>query len=151
MSSYFPNRWPLSYLNLTKNMTTYIRRQQHRNFKHQDIKQNIRKTCPCNEFPLKPHFYIEKLGFAGVYLFFLFFAPKHRLWVLVRTASARRFLRAPTIYVSSKNKKHIKIFLMKFSIFTGEIFFLYCMSNIKRTTMKKNHQSFRKGNIQCCG
>ena len=27
MSSYFPNRWPLSYLNLIKNMKTYIRRQ----------------------------------------------------------------------------------------------------------------------------
>ena len=40
MGSYFPNRWPLSYLNLTKNMKTYIRRQQHKNFfKHQDIKQ----------------------------------------------------------------------------------------------------------------
>ena len=39
MSSYFPNRWPLSYLNLTKNMKTYIRRQQHKNFKHQDTKQ----------------------------------------------------------------------------------------------------------------
>ena len=41
MSSYFPNRWPLSYLNLTKNMKTYIRRQQHKNSfkKHQDIKQ----------------------------------------------------------------------------------------------------------------
>ena len=32
----------------------------------------IRKTCPCNIYPLIPHFYIEKLGFAGVYLFFLF-------------------------------------------------------------------------------
>ena len=32
----------------------------------------IRKTCPCYEYPLKPHFYIEKLGFAGVYLIFLF-------------------------------------------------------------------------------
>ena len=83
---------------------------------------NIRKTCPCNVYPLEPHFYIAKLGYAGVYLFFLFllqnidcgyllepprrggsnvypqsmfgfliFAPKHRLWVLVRTASARRF------------------------------------------------------------
>ena len=40
MSSYFPNRWPLSYLNLTKNMKTYIRRQQHKDFKHQDIKKN---------------------------------------------------------------------------------------------------------------
>ena len=32
----------------------------------------IRKTCPCNVYPLEPHFYIAKLGFAGVYLFFLF-------------------------------------------------------------------------------
>ena len=31
------------------------------------------KTCPCNEYPLIPHFYIAKLGFAGVYLFFLSF------------------------------------------------------------------------------
>ena len=35
-------------------------------------KSIIRKTCPCNEYPLKPHFYIVKLGFARVYLFFLF-------------------------------------------------------------------------------
>ena len=32
----------------------------------------IRKTCPCNEYPRNPHYYIEKLGFAGVYLFFSF-------------------------------------------------------------------------------
>ena len=32
----------------------------------------IRKTCPCNEYPLEPHFYIVKLGYGGVYLFFLF-------------------------------------------------------------------------------
>ena len=51
----------------------------------------ITKTCPCNVYPLKPHFYIVKLGYAGVHLFFLIFAPTHRLWVLVRTASARRF------------------------------------------------------------
>ena len=29
----------------------------------------IRKTCPCNVYPLTPHFYIAKLGFAEVYLF----------------------------------------------------------------------------------
>ena len=28
----------------------------------------IRKICPCTEYPLKPHFYIVKLGYAGVYL-----------------------------------------------------------------------------------
>ena len=32
---------------------------------------NITKTCPCNFYPLEPHFYIVKLGFAGVYLIFL--------------------------------------------------------------------------------
>ena len=32
----------------------------------------ITKTCPCVVYPLEPHFYIEKLGFEGVYLFFLF-------------------------------------------------------------------------------
>ena len=32
----------------------------------------IRKTCPCKVYPLKPQFYIVKLGYAGVYLFFLF-------------------------------------------------------------------------------
>ena len=32
----------------------------------------IRITCPYNTYPLKPHFYKVKLGYAGVYLFFLF-------------------------------------------------------------------------------
>ena len=47
----------------------------------------IMQTSPCNEYPLTPHFYIVKLGFTGVYIFFLIFALKHRSWVLVRTAS----------------------------------------------------------------
>ena len=32
----------------------------------------IWKTCPCRVYPLEPHFYIGKLGFAGAYLIFLF-------------------------------------------------------------------------------
>ena len=32
----------------------------------------IRKTSPCNEHPLKPNFYIVKLGFTGVYIFSYF-------------------------------------------------------------------------------
>ena len=38
----------------------------------QNSKVCIRKTCPCNIYLRKPHFYTVKLGFAGVYLFFLF-------------------------------------------------------------------------------
>ena len=51
----------------------------------------ITKTYLYNFDPLKPHFYIVKLGFTGVYIIFLISAQKHRLWVLVRTALARRF------------------------------------------------------------
>ena len=51
----------------------------------------ITKTYLYNFYPLKPHFYIVKLGFTGVYIIFLISAQKHRLWVLVRTASPRRF------------------------------------------------------------
>ena len=54
------------------------------------VTKAIMQTCPYNVYPLTPHFYIVKLGFTGVFIFFLIFALKHRLWVLVRTASVRR-------------------------------------------------------------
>ena len=44
-----------------------------------------------NVDPVKSHFYIVKLGFTLVYSIFLISAQKHRLWVLVRTASSRQF------------------------------------------------------------
>ena len=69
----------------------------------------IRITCPCNVYPLIPHFYIVKLGYAGVYLFFLF---------LLQNIDCGYSLEPPrrvlTIYVLSKNKKNIKNFLLKF-------------------------------------
>ena len=52
---------------------------------------DITKTCLYNFDPLKPHYYIVKLGFAGVYNIFLISAQKHRLWVFIRTASSRGF------------------------------------------------------------
>ena len=45
----------------------------------------ITKTCLYNFDPLEPHFYMVKLGFAGVYTIFLISAQKHRLWVLFST------------------------------------------------------------------
>ena len=41
------------------------------------------------------------------------------LWVLVRTASMRRFYRVPTIYVLSKNLKIVNINQPKIVIFTA--------------------------------
>ena len=51
----------------------------------------ITKTCLYNFDPLKPHFYIVKLGFTGVYIIFLISAQKHRLWVLIKIDLPWRF------------------------------------------------------------
>ena len=61
----------------------------------------------------KHHYYMVhvKLGFTGVYIIFLISAQKHRLWVLIRTASPRRFQCVPTIYVLSRNMENISIFI----------------------------------------
>ena len=82
------------------------------------------KTCLNNFDPLKPHFYIVKLGFTGVYIVFLISAQKHRLWVLVRTS-------LPTIYVLSRNMKNVRFlsenfqFLeVKFSIYLNRHVFI---------------------------
>ena len=50
----------------------------------------ITKTCLYNFDPLKPQFYIVNWGLQGLH-YFSYFCSKHRLWVLVRTASPRRF------------------------------------------------------------
>ena len=88
-------------------------------------KKTIRKTCLYNFDPLKHHFCIVKLGFTGVYIIFLISAQKHRLWVLVRTASLRRFYRVPTIYVLSRNMKNIRVFYLKIFKFLEVKFSLY--------------------------
>ena len=93
----------------------------------------ITKTRLYNFDPLKPHCYIVKLGFTGLYIIFLISAQKHRLWVLVRTASSRRFLRVPTIYALSRNikKKYLNfcfenfpILVVKFSIYLNRRVFV---------------------------
>ena len=62
--------------------------------------------------PLYTPLLYSKTGvYRGIH-FFLIFASKHRLWVLVRTAS-------PTINVLSKNKKNNKKFHLKINIFTA--------------------------------
>ena len=59
---------------------------------HALFRHTITKTYLYNFEPFKPHFYIVKLGSSGVdIIFFYFCIKKNRLWVLVRTASPRRF------------------------------------------------------------
>ena len=76
---------------------------------------------------------------------FLIFDPKHRLWVLVRTTSARGFKRVPTIYVLSKYIKNIKVFLMKFSIFTAEKIICILYGQVFVMSLMKHQHGKSKG------
>ena len=68
----------------------------------------ITKTYLYNFDPIKPHFYIVKLGFTGVYISFLISAQKHKLWILVRTASSS---------FDQKYEKYQNFYLKTFSFF----------------------------------
>ena len=100
-----------------------------------EIFLHIMKTCPCNVYPLEPHFYIAKLGYAGVYLFFLFLLQNIDCGV-------------PTIYVLSKNKKNIKIFLLKILIFYN-FENLYILHEQVFVMNRLNFVCFYYGNIFC--
>ena len=79
----------------------------------------ITKTCLYNFFdPLKPHFYIVKLGFTGVYIIFLIFAgnidcgyslePPHNL-----------------CFEQKYEKYHFFFFYLEISVFGGEIVYMF--------------------------
>ena len=85
----------------------------------------ITKTCLYKFDPLKPHFYIVKLGLTGVYIIFLISAQKHRLWVLVRTASSRQFKQVTTIYVFEQKYEKYQKFLSEIFYFLVVKFSIY--------------------------
>ena len=97
--------------------------QQINNVVFYECQKSSRKHAYITD-PFKPHFYIVKLGFTGVYIIFLISTLKYRLWVLVRTASP--------ISVLSRNKKIIRVFVsenfqflkVKFSIYFNRRVFL---------------------------
>ena len=102
--------------------------------------------------PLKPHLYIVKQGFTGVYIIFLISAQNYRLLVLVRTVLPRRIQRVTTIYVLSRNMKNIRVFLsenfqfleVKFSVYLnrrvfvmlGYVLWLWLFLNICFTALE---------------
>ena len=51
---------------------TFARVKLHVQVRSQCWGDSIRITCPCDLYPLAPHFYIVKLGFTGVYIFSYF-------------------------------------------------------------------------------
>ena len=85
---------------------------------------NITKTRLYNFDPLKPHFNIVKLGFTAVYIIFLIFANKHRLWVLTSIHS----LCFEQKYKKKCQKFYLKTFqffwVVKFSIYLNRLVFV---------------------------
>ena len=79
---------------------------------------DITKTRLYNFDPLQPHFYIVKLGFTGVYIIFLISTQKHRLWVLVRTASAIVLTSTHNLCFEQEYEKY-QCFYLKIFLFLG--------------------------------
>ena len=92
----------------------------------------ITKTRLYNFDPLKPHFYIVKLGFTGVYIIFHIFARKHRLWYWLEPPCRGGSNEYPQSLVSSRKRKIIRIFypkilyflVVKFSVYLNRLVFI---------------------------
>ena len=83
-------RWGTNNNNFTVQLQIYCQRWCAEGRRHATVSTS-RKHAYIFFDHLKPHFYIVKLGFTGVYIIFVISAQKHRIWVLVWTASTRRF------------------------------------------------------------
>ena len=76
----------------------------------------ITKTRLYNCYPLKPHFYIVKLGFTGVYVICLILAQKHRLWYSLEPPQMWYSLEPPrwgSVLSRSTCMKYIRDFYLK--------------------------------------
>ena len=83
------------------------------------VEITITKTYLYNFDPLKPLFYIVKLGFTWVYIIFLISAEIHRLWVLVRTVLTSTH----SLCFKQKSGKYQNFYLnIKFFIFRSRNF-----------------------------
>ena len=91
----------------------------------QSVQINITKTCLYNFDPLKPHFYIVKLGFTGVYIIFLISAHNidcgYSLELPLRGGSNKY----PQSMFWAEIWKISEFFIWKFSIFGGKFFSIY--------------------------
>ena len=93
---------------------------------------HITKTRLYHFDPLKSHFYVVKLGFKGVYILFRIPAQKHRLWVLVRTAS----LSTHNLCFEQKYEKYQNFFYLIFFFF---FFFFFHILVVKVSEYLNRH------------
>ena len=119
-------------------------------WKKKKKKKNITKTCLYNFYPLKPHFNIVKLGFTGV--FYLISAPKHRLWVLVRTASPAVLTSTHNLCFEQKYEKYqnfssenFHFLVIKFSVYLNRHVLVMKKNNNKMACLP-SEDSVQPGN-----
>ena len=75
--------------------------------------------------PLKPHFYIVKLGFTGVYIIFLISAQNIDSGYMLELPWCGSTNEYPQSMFLSRNSKNIRIFIWKFSFFLVVKFSVY--------------------------
>ena len=85
----------------------------------------ITKTCLYNFDPFKPHFYIVKLGFTGVYIIFLISAQNIDCVYSLEPPRWGGSNEYPQSIFLSGNMKNIKIFYLKSFIFLVVKFSIY--------------------------
>ena len=86
---------------------------------------HITKTCLYNFDPLKPHFYIVKLGFAGVLVIFLISAQNIDCGYSLeppRRGGSNEY--AQSMFCAEIGKIS-EFFIWKFSVFGDEIFYIF--------------------------
>ena len=86
---------------------------------------NITKTCLYNFDPLKPHFYIVKLGFTGVYISFLISAQNLDCEYSLEPPRRGGSNEYPQSRFWTEIRKISEFFIWKFSFFGGKIFSIY--------------------------
>ena len=80
----------------------------------------ITKTCLYNVDPLKPHFYIVKLGFIGVYIIFHISAQNIDCGYSLEPPRRGGSNEYPQSMFFSRHKKNTRIFIWNFSYFAGK-------------------------------
>ena len=96
----------------------------------------ITKTYLYHFDPLKPHFYIVKLGFTGVYIIFLISAQKHRLWYSLeppRRGGSNEYPQsmfwAEIWKISAFFSENFHFLVVKFSVYLNRRVFLMYIGN----------------------
>ena len=85
------------------------------------ITSYIMKTYLYDFDPLKPRFYIVKLGLTGLHIIFLISAQKHRLWLLGEAVLTS----TNNLCFEQKYEKYQKFSFENFHLFGGKIFSIF--------------------------